>query len=380
MGTSHNKNPVYPLDARNLTLKYEKRIIFLKSLFYSGDDIHALIRYNKLNSIKKILENDGTIINNKNERGWPPLMTAVLYNQEKIVQHLLEHGASVDEQNPVLHTSLHVALIYNHVDIACVLIKSGADLTIKNKHKKTPLDYVDSKQVRDLLNELSEECPDTFHARGVERKQFNRRVVMMSMHSRSSLRSSFKSRRWSARHSGSVEVEPGSTGIVNSALRVLSTKSRLSLIKSPAVMTDKDNQPKVSSGDGSESQSQQSPQGRSRVHRFTSSDQESVTGEAAADRFSKSRWVNYSSDGVAGDVEGSNPPPLLSRRLGRSRGSLSRPQTRISSDGGDGGRKDSTPYVRQSSEHDSRMSELRENFRVLSVSSEQFSVCPSDVS
>lgn len=303
-------------------------------------------------------------------------MTAVLYNQEKIVQQLLDHGASVDEQNSVLHTSLHMALICNHVEIACILIKSGADLTMKNKHKKTPLDYVDSEEVREILNSLAEERPDTFHSRGVERKQFNRRVVLMSAYSRGSLKSTFRSKRWSVRQSGSVDVDPNPPGIMHSALRVLSTKSRRSVVRLP----ETDLAP-GGEADGA-NRCQASPVQKSRVHRFSSSDHESVTGEAAADRFSRSKWANYSSDGLGagGDRELSNPPPcsLSKKHGGRSKGSLSRLQTKLSSDG-EAGRKDSAAYVRQSSEHDSRLSELRENFRVMSVSSEHVSVCPSEV-
>lgn len=87
-------------------------------------------------------------------------------SSEKWIDELLQHGASINYQDPVnKDTSLHNAILKRQLNLARFLISRGARVDVKNKQWKTPLSYLKtslstlrdlkhSDQYQELLDQL----------------------------------------------------------------------------------------------------------------------------------------------------------------------------------------------------------------------------------
>ena len=105
----------------------------------------------------------GADIHETDKNGVTALHHAVRFRSPAAVATLLEHGADVNQVcrrsgSTPLHravTSTGAPGTAGRKDEACeiieLLLQFGADVTIKNKNGKTPLDYVVDKQIRSLL-------------------------------------------------------------------------------------------------------------------------------------------------------------------------------------------------------------------------------------
>jgi ankyrin repeat protein len=71
-----------------------------------------------------------------------------------MVALLLEHAAYIDAASPNGTTPLMMALRYGLYDSAALLVKEGADATIKNQLGLTALDFARQTQ-RDDMEELA---------------------------------------------------------------------------------------------------------------------------------------------------------------------------------------------------------------------------------
>ncbi len=63
------------------------------------------------------------------QRGFTPLHFASGKGYATIAQALIDHGADVNYQNPVIRGQSHLllSLIYSHIDVAEILLQAGAD-------------------------------------------------------------------------------------------------------------------------------------------------------------------------------------------------------------------------------------------------------------
>ena len=68
-----------------------------------------------------------------------PLHAASTQRRAKVLQVLLDHGASVNCKGNSDHTPLHAAAKEGHSEIARLLLNHGADVNAKNANHKTPL-------------------------------------------------------------------------------------------------------------------------------------------------------------------------------------------------------------------------------------------------
>ena len=92
-----------------------------------------------------------------------PLHHAVRFRSPAAVETLLEYGANVNQVcKRSGSTPLHRAVTSTGaprtagkqreaLEIIALLLKAGADPTIRNKSGKTPLDYVSDEKIRNLL-------------------------------------------------------------------------------------------------------------------------------------------------------------------------------------------------------------------------------------
>ena len=82
----------------------------------------------------------GTDVNAKNQYGTPPLHYAVLYDHKEIAELLIEKGADVNAKAGFGSTPLHDAAFSDLKEVAELLIANGADVNVKSKFGETPLD------------------------------------------------------------------------------------------------------------------------------------------------------------------------------------------------------------------------------------------------
>jgi ankyrin repeat protein len=84
--------------------------------------------------------------------GITPLLFAVKRRNEVFVQMLVEKGANVNESDGERNTPLHcIARFKTGSNIAAILLRAGADMTIRNSRLKTPYDIArDNKCVKVL--------------------------------------------------------------------------------------------------------------------------------------------------------------------------------------------------------------------------------------
>ncbi|KAK5647099.1 hypothetical protein RI129_005563 [Pyrocoelia pectoralis] len=132
--------------------------------------LHTAIRNNNYDMVK-ILHKGGAILNIRDEQGQTPLMMACVYNNIQISKYLLKHGAPVNTRNDLTGlTALHIcvdsirepktfevflelllsygadinagsfmgnilfhAIMAGNINAACMLIKYGADVNLKEE-------------------------------------------------------------------------------------------------------------------------------------------------------------------------------------------------------------------------------------------------------
>lgn len=102
--------------------------------------IFTAIVYKDLRTFRRLLENDKTLVNSRDEYGFTPLHQAILYDNFKACELLIKKGASVHDRTENGDTPLHLACIHRR-DIMCgrLLLENGALVNITNEYGRTPL-------------------------------------------------------------------------------------------------------------------------------------------------------------------------------------------------------------------------------------------------
>lgn len=83
--------------------------------------------------------------------GQSPLMHAVESNNADMVHFLIENRCDVNSQSYSGNTALHSACGRGQVETVRLLLKSGADSSLKNYHNDTPVMVAKNKKIADVL-------------------------------------------------------------------------------------------------------------------------------------------------------------------------------------------------------------------------------------
>ena len=83
----------------------------------------------------------------------PPVAFAVMGNDLELVKKRLSSGCDINEITDK-GTALHVACIYNRLEIGRFLLENGANPRAKNQFGQMPIDIADNKQMVELLREF----------------------------------------------------------------------------------------------------------------------------------------------------------------------------------------------------------------------------------
>ena len=92
----------------------------------------------------KLLElyfSEGVDVNDKEPNGFSALHIAALYNNVDLARHLISIGASAKSTNNWNDTPLHRAATQGYAEMCQLLLEAGADPDFEDWRNKTPCDY-----------------------------------------------------------------------------------------------------------------------------------------------------------------------------------------------------------------------------------------------
>ncbi|XP_068592554.1 B-cell lymphoma 3 protein homolog [Cebidichthys violaceus] len=139
-------------DCLSVVLSHSQSSTCLEIRNYEGlSPLHlAVLRGQK--DLGRMLLDAGADINAMDiKSGQSPLMHAVESNNADMVHFLIERGCDVNSQSYSGNTALHSACGRGQVDTARLLLKSGADSSLKNYHNDTPVMVAKNKKIADVL-------------------------------------------------------------------------------------------------------------------------------------------------------------------------------------------------------------------------------------
>ena len=82
---------------------------------------------------------NGSDLNTKDNSGWTPLHLAIQYNQMEIAILLVNHGADLKAENNERKTPLHLAVQVESKELTKTLLQKGAEINAKDERGFTPL-------------------------------------------------------------------------------------------------------------------------------------------------------------------------------------------------------------------------------------------------
>ena len=93
----------------------------------------------------------GANIDWQDDYGWSALHQCVMYNHPEIAKMLIDAGADLNIQGNRGWTALYVCARWNHLEIARMLIDAGADKTIPSNDGTLPYELAETEKLKELL-------------------------------------------------------------------------------------------------------------------------------------------------------------------------------------------------------------------------------------
>lgn len=125
---------------------------FIKKIFKGT--LHKACEKSDIQAVKQHLD-AGADVNDKDDKGFAPLVYACGEGHVELSELLIDKGANMHVKAGCPASSpLHAAASENYEEIAALLIIKGADVNIKNDDGETPLDWAEEEKNADLANLL----------------------------------------------------------------------------------------------------------------------------------------------------------------------------------------------------------------------------------
>jgi TonB family protein len=119
-----------------------------------GQSLRDSARAGEVQSVRALLAETATGVDEADERGWTALMYAVEGGHDDVVARLLEAGASPNLHNPSGEAALHLAARHGRTASARLLLGAGADLGIRDSEGRTPLYRAIERRRADVIELL----------------------------------------------------------------------------------------------------------------------------------------------------------------------------------------------------------------------------------
>jgi ankyrin repeat protein len=117
-------------------------LTFLVSSPDASDDtaLHKAARQNKIKTLKKLLQQDPSLLDRRGNDAQTALFASVLAGAQKSVEYLLAIGADINIPNSQGYTLIDAAAFQGRASIAILLLKHGFDASyINSGDGETPL-------------------------------------------------------------------------------------------------------------------------------------------------------------------------------------------------------------------------------------------------
>lgn len=102
--------------------------------------LHLAAKANNCEVVKLLLEKDQSLLKEKDSEGNNALHLAAKCGSYDVLKQFIQYDSSIiDETNQHGSTALHHAVYERHLNVLNLLIKNGADVTLKDSDNRTPL-------------------------------------------------------------------------------------------------------------------------------------------------------------------------------------------------------------------------------------------------
>ncbi|XP_020299572.1 tonsoku-like protein [Pseudomyrmex gracilis] len=139
----------------SVTKRRTKRPSILKKNEKGETQLQVACINGDINTVQRLLSS-GHPVNVRDNAGWSPLHEAANYGYVDIAELLIKSGANINDNVPCRGmTPLHDAALCGHFSVMNLLMEHGADVTLKTHDGDTVLDYLEDW--RDRVEDLNPE-------------------------------------------------------------------------------------------------------------------------------------------------------------------------------------------------------------------------------
>ena len=120
-------------------LMYVSVLLIVFVINVISDEIHDAAEAGDLEKVKQILKENSALLDEQNDRGSTPLLSAVSGGQMEVTEFLLSQGANTEAVNNRGSTALHLAAYFGHKSLVDYLVEKKFDVNARSNSGFTPL-------------------------------------------------------------------------------------------------------------------------------------------------------------------------------------------------------------------------------------------------
>ena len=130
-------------------------LLFIFNFSYSQSDIFNIARKGTVEELKKIIEENKSLVNAPNNAGFSPLIIATYSSNLQVAKYLLNIVEDINFQSPE-GTVLMAAIMRNNIEMVHLLLDKKANVEITNDNGVTPvmlaLQFKNKEIIKLLIN------------------------------------------------------------------------------------------------------------------------------------------------------------------------------------------------------------------------------------
>ncbi|KAL3866107.1 hypothetical protein ACJMK2_043440 [Sinanodonta woodiana] len=134
--------------------------------------LHVACQLGQTRVVDALLNSGDIRIDIKNKNGVTPLQFALSFKCEEAAKLLIDKGCDVNFRSGRLDkTPLHISSEMGLLELVCILLKKGADLTAKDKKGHSPMHYASMKGHKHIVDMLIKENADQAESRSLNHRR-----------------------------------------------------------------------------------------------------------------------------------------------------------------------------------------------------------------